>query len=100
MVESGPVFERTCRQLLDSFFQRYPSEALRLAAHRGLTILLTRRPSWPGKPGGWAAGLVYAMSSIGAGVPGVLNSDLEEALGVTMSKVYKRAARIKKIVRR
>ena len=99
MIASNPTFEQICRQLLTSFFQHYPNRALRTAASRALSALLARRRSWPGKPGGWAGGLVYAISSIGVGVPGVLNRELEEAFGVTMSTIYKRAARIKDILR-
>jgi hypothetical protein len=38
------------------------------------------------------------MSSIGAGVPGVLNSELEKVFGVSMGTVYKRAAVIRKLL--
>ena len=36
--------------------------------------------------------------SAGAGVPGVLNRDLEEAFGVTMSTIYKRAAKVRELL--
>ena len=52
-----------------------------------------------GKPEGWAAGIIYALANRdrrACGVPGMLNAELEEFFGVTMSTVYKRAAQVER----
>lgn len=47
-----------------------------------------------GKPGGWAGGIVHAMTYKGCGVPGVLNAELEELFDASIGTIRKRAARI------
>jgi len=89
---------QTCWQLLAAFFTKYPDVRLKTEAGRTLKELIARKVSMHGKPGGWAGGIVYAISSIGVGVPGVLNSELEKAFNVSMGTIYKRAAMIKKLL--
>jgi len=91
-------FDDMCQRLLDAFFTKFPDEQLRGEAFGVLLKLLSCNTPLLGKPGGWAAGIVYAMGSRGVGVPGVLNSELEEAFGVSMSTIYKRAARVRELV--
>ena len=98
MIATNPPIDRACRQLLDTFFAKYPNGRLSAAAKVVLARLLAKRIPLRGKPGGWAAGIVYAISRIGVGVPGVLNRDLEEAFGVTMSTIYKRAAKVRELL--
>ena len=50
-----------------------------------------------GRPGGWAAGIVYALANryrIACGVPGLLNKDLEVFFGVSMETIRERAVRV------
>ena len=98
MIAINPTFGQLCRRLLTAFFRKYPNERIRMAANRALAMLVACRLRWSGKPGGWAGGLVYAISSIGVGVPGVLNRELEEVFGVSMSTIYKRAAKIRELL--
>jgi hypothetical protein len=90
--------DQTCQQQLAAFFRKFPNAPLQAEVNRILKRLLALKIPMPGKHGGWAGGLVYAMSSIGAGVPGVLNSELEKVFGVSMGTVYKRAAVIRKLL--
>ena len=83
------------RQLLARFFRKFPNRRVQIAADRILKQLLTLQVPMAGKPGGWAGGIVYAVSSIGVGVPGVLNSELESVFQVSMATIYKRAAQIR-----
>ena len=46
----------------------------------------------------WAGGIVYTVGSRGCDVPDVLNRELEEAFGTTMSTIYKRAAQIRRLL--
>jgi len=98
MIAVNKTKDQTCQQLLAAFFTKYPNARLKVEAGRTLKKLMARKAPMLGKPGGWAGGLVYAISSIGVGVPGVLNSELEEAFGVSMGTIYKRAAMIKKLL--
>jgi hypothetical protein len=90
---SGP---ENCRQFLEAFFAEYPNVRLRAESVRVLDALEAKGLSLSGKPGGWAAGIVYALGSIRCGVPGVLNREMEKAFGVSMSTVYKRAAAVRR----
>ncbi len=99
MMPVNESFHDMCQRLLDAFFAKFPNEHLRGEAFGVLLKLLSRKAPLLGKPGGWAAGIVYAISSRGVGVPGVLNSELEEAFGVSMSTIYKRAARVRALLR-
>ena len=90
--------EQIYQKLLTSLFKKYPNPKLQVEVNRILKRFLVLKIPMPGKPGGWAGGLVYAVSSIGVGVPGVLNSELEEAFDVSMSTIYKRAAKIKDLI--
>ena len=83
---------------MDAFFTEFPNDQWRGEAHGTLVRLLSRKAPLPGKPGGWAAGIVYAISSRGVGVPGVLNGELEEVFKVTMITIYKRAAMVKDLL--
>ena len=90
----GQVYQ----QLLATFFKKYPKPHLKIEVNRILKRLLALKIPMPGKSGGWAGGIVYAMSSIGVGVPGVLNSELEKAFNVSMGTIYKRARRISELL--
>jgi hypothetical protein len=98
MIAINKTSDQVCQQLLTAFFEKYPNPHLRTRADRTLKKLLANKFPMPGNPGGWAGGIVYAISSIGVGVPGVLNSELEEAFSTSMGTVYKRAATIRKLL--
>ena len=90
--------EQIYQKLLTTFFKKHPNPQLQVEVKRILKRFLSLKISMPGKPGGWVGGIVYAISSIGVGVPGVLNSELEESFGVSMGTIYKRAAMIRKLL--
>jgi hypothetical protein len=90
---SGPD---TCRQFLEAFFAEYPDDQLQLKSGLVLKALEAKGLSLSGKPGGWAAGIVYAVGSTGCGVPGVPNREMERTFGVSMSTVYRRAAAVRR----
>ena len=86
--------------LLDAFFEKYPDDAFRKAAFELLDKLLASSQQLSGKPGGWAGGLVYAIS---AWLPlrrrhVILNAELEEVFGTTMGTIRTRAERIWQIL--
>ena len=86
---------KTCRGLLDAFFERHPNDDLRDRVGDALSSLLGRDMAMPGAPGGWAGGIVYAVGGTGCGVPGAMNADLEAAFGTTMGTIRRRAEQIK-----
>ena len=98
MIAMNKSMEQGCRELLAAFFAKYPNTRLQVETDRAMKRLLACKIPMPGKPGGWTGGIVYAVSSIGVGVPGVLNSELEEAFSVSMGTIYKRAAKIRKLL--
>jgi hypothetical protein len=55
---SGP---EACRKLLEAFFRKHPNDPLQLKARHALKALQAEGLSLSGKPGGWAAGIVYAV---------------------------------------
>ena len=90
---SGP---EACRRLLAAFFAKHPNDQLRGQSEDVLKALEKKDHPLPGKPGGWAAGIVYAVGCTICGVPGVLNAELEKAFGVSMSTVRRRAAGVRR----
>jgi len=95
---SNAEFESACREHIDRFFAAHPDEAVQKRAHKALRLLRTIEPPPKGKPEGWAAGIIYAVFNDGkipVGVPGLLNSEFEQMMDVTMSTVRKRAARVR-----
>jgi len=54
-----------------------------------------------GKLGGWAGGIIYALTNHyrrSCGIHGLLNKECEEFFGVSMSTIYKRAWSIWKLL--
>ena len=98
MIAMNENKKQAYQQLLAAFFKEYPNPHLQIKVNRIFKRLLALKIPMAGKPGGWAGGIVYAMSSIGVGVPGVLNSELEKAFNVSMGTIYKRAAVIQKLL--
>ena len=98
MIARNCPFEKTCARLFVAFFKKYSNDHLRKRAAVALLAVLKRKKVFPGKPEGWAAGIVFAVGSVGCGVPDVLNSELEKAFGVTMRTIYKRAWAVKRLL--
>jgi hypothetical protein len=92
-----PEFEATCRAQLDRFFAAHPDATMRKRAMKALRMLRGSEKPLKGKPEGWAAGIIYAVATDGhipCGVPGLLNAEFEQFMGVTMGTARHRAARV------
>ena len=98
MIATYCPFEETCAQLFNAFFKKYPNDELRKRSAVALLAVMKRQKSFPGKHEGWAAGIMFAVCSRGCGVPDVMNSEVEEAFGVTMSTISKRAWAVKRLL--
>ena len=93
-------FEKACWEFLEAFFERFPNAQLQARVHSALPQLLAKNKVFLGKPGGWAGGLVHALGNeYGAGVPGILNRELEEVFGVSISTIHKRSAQIWRLMK-
>jgi hypothetical protein len=89
--------ELACRKHLERFFGVHPDAALQRRALKSLRFLLATEEPLLGKPAGWAAGIIYEVSTRDrhpCGVPGVLNRELEQCFGVFMGTIRKRAAQM------
>ena len=97
----SPEFEAQCRLHLDRFFVQWPDAAMQQRANKTLRLLRATEKPLKGKTEGWAAGIIYVVATDGrfpCGVPGVLNAEFEQFMGVTMGTARYRAARVKEIV--
>lgn len=100
MIAVTPDSESVCRDHINRFFAAYPNKAMQKRAYHALRLLRANGQALSGKAEGWAAGIIYAVFNDGkipVGVPDVLNSDFERLMGVTMSTVRKRAARVREM---
>lgn len=89
--------ELACRKLLEQFFDDHPDAAMKKRAIKALRFLSVSDKPLAGKPEGWAAGIVYAVANRdrqACGVPGLLNSEFEALVGVSMGTIRRRAAQI------
>lgn len=76
----------------------HPSELLEQRAHKALRMLRNSETPIQGKVEGWAAGIIYAVSTYdrpAVGVLGVLNSEFGKLMGISMGTTRKRAAVVK-----
>ena len=92
---------QACQSLLESFFAKFPNLRVQVETDCILKIILAHEIPLPGKPCGWAGGILYAVSNKGrwpCGVLGLLNKEIEEFFGVSMSTIYKRAAVISRLL--
>lgn len=90
-------FESACRNHLDRFFAAHPNAAIQKRALKALRLLRASEKPLAGK----AEGILYAVSTHGripCGVPTLLNSEFEQFMGVTMSTVRRRAARVRELL--
>jgi len=93
--------EPECKDFLNRFFDSYCDDRLRKRSLKVLRFLTASDEPLSGKPGGWAAGIVYALANrdrLPCGVPGLLNKDLEESFGVSIGTIRKRAARVEALL--
>jgi len=93
--------ELACREHLNLFFDSYRDAAMQKSALKALRFLTACDTPLVGKPEGWAAGIIYALTTRGrraCGVPGLLNSDFEQFFGVSMGTIRKRAAQIEELL--
>jgi ribosomal protein L37E len=106
----------TCQQLLTSFFKKYPNPHLQIEVNRILKRLLALKIPMPGKQGGWAGGIIYALANQycracgiliyalanqycrPCGIPGLLNKESEEFFNVSIETIYRRARRIRELL--
>ena len=90
-----------CREHLLRFFAVHPDAALQKRALRALRFLRVSDEPLAGKAEGWAAGIIYAVANrdrMACGVPGVLNSEFEAMMGVSMSTARTRAAQVERLI--
>ena len=95
------IIDPTCQQLLTSFFKKYPNPHLQIEVNRILKRLLALKIPMPGKQGGWAGGIIYALANQycrACGIPGLLNKESEEFFNVSIETIYRRARRIRELL--
>ena len=81
-----------CRGMLARFFERFPDDSLQSITLGSLEKLLSQHDCCDGKPGGWAGGLVHAITKcVKPGHHVILNSELEEIFGVSIGTIRKRS---------
>lgn len=93
--------ELACRTLVERFFDDHPNAAMKRHALKALRFLAVSDKPLAGKPEGWAAGIIYAMANRdrqACGVPGLLNSECESLVGVSIGTIRKRAAQIERLL--
>ncbi|MEW6199180.1 MAG: hypothetical protein AB1601_11045 [Planctomycetota bacterium] len=91
----------TCRESLERFFGEHPDAATQQRALKALRLLAACEKPLPGKPEGWAAGIIYGLANRdrrACGVPGLLNREVEALFGVSMGTIRKRAAQIERLL--
>ena len=101
MIAMNKNIDQTCQQLLAAFFTKYPNARLQIKADQALKRLLAHQIPMPGRPGGWAGGIIYALANQGrraCGVPGLLNQEFEDFFNVSMGTIYKRAWQIRRLL--
>jgi hypothetical protein len=94
-------FEAACQVALDRFFAAHPDVTMHKRTIRTLRMLRASERPLKGKVEGWAAGIIYAVATdarIPCGVPGVLNAEFVELMGVSMETARYRAARVRELV--
>ena len=97
MIAENKTTGQDCRRFLAAFFTKFPNKHLQVETGRILKKLLARAIPMPGKPAGWAAGIIYATANQGrksCGIPGLLNQECEDFFDVSMGTIYRRAAQI------
>ena len=101
MNASDHDLESACREHLVRFFAARPNAALQKRVLRALRFLRVSDKALGGKTEGWVAGIIYAVASQdrrACGVPGVLNSEFEAMMGISMGTARRRATQIERLM--
>lgn len=101
MIVLNKNMDHDYHDLLAAFFTRFPNPRLQVEVDHALKRLFSCKILMPGKPGGWAGGIIYALANQGrraCGVPNLLNKEFEEFFDVSMGTIYKRAWQIRKLL--
>ena len=101
MNATSPQFEAECRTLLDRYFASHPDVTMQKRANKALRILRASESPLTGNTKGWAAGIIYAVGTYDrppVGVPGVLNSEFEKLMGVSMGTARRRAVAVRELL--
>jgi len=101
MIDDNKNTVQACQCLLASFFTKFPNHRVQVEMDQILKIILAHEIPLPGKPGGWAAGILYAIANKWrqpCGILGILNKEIEEFFGVSMNTIYKQAAVISRLL--
>ena len=92
---------QTCLRLINAYYKKFPNPHLKNEAVKIINDLQDMKFLMPGKPGGWAGGIIYALANQyrrACGIPGLLNKECEEFFDVSMGTIHKRAAMIRRLV--
>ncbi|OHB55639.1 MAG: hypothetical protein A2Y12_14985 [Planctomycetes bacterium GWF2_42_9] len=93
--------EQTCQQLIAAFFKAYPNPKLQNEVNRIMKRFDALKIPMHGKPGGWAGGIIYAITNQGqspCGIPGVLNKECEDFFKVSMGTIHRRAYQVRELL--
>ena len=74
---------------------------MRQGAMKVLRLLRASESPLAGRIEGWAAGIIYAAATYDrppVGIPGLLNREFKELMGVSTSTTRQRAARVRELV--
>ncbi len=88
---------QACRKHLERFFRHYPDPVREQRAAKALMFLAAFGEPLPGKPEGWAAGIVYYLANRykrPCGVAGIPSAEFERFFSVSMDTARKRAAQV------
>ena len=101
MTDVDETVDQVCRHYLSTFFRKFPNPLLQQEAEIALNTIVDCNMPMRGNTGGWAAGILYAVANQfrwPCGIPPLLNKESEEFFHVSMSTVYKRAAKVKTVL--
>ncbi len=101
MSTASPALGHVCRQHLERFFADHPNDQLHRRAVKALAFVTSTGGPLARKAEGWSAGIVYAVANRdqkACDVPGLLNSELGSAFGVSMETIRRRAAQVTELV--
>jgi len=101
MIAENETANQTCQKLFTAYFNKYPNAGMQIEADRILICLSDFPLLKQGKPGGWAGGIIYALTNHyrrACGIHGLLNKECEAFFGASMETIRKRAATIKDLL--
>ena len=101
MIAMNEHNDQLCLKLMSAYFEKCPNPYLQVEVIKILKSLQDSIFPLPGNPGGWAAGIIYALANQyrrACGIPGLLNKECEKFFDVSMGTIYKRATTIRKLL--